>query len=81
VVRQALAVGALRHLPELEPLLVRALRHPRPELRAAALQLSSLAAGSALARPSLEQVAAEDPVEELRLQAQRALERRRARAR
>jgi hypothetical protein len=76
VLRQALAVGALQRLPELEPLLTRALRHPRPELRAEALQLSTLAARSALARPALEQVAKEDPVEELRVQAQRALARR-----
>lgn len=73
VLRQALGVGALQRLPEFEPLLARALRHPRAELRAAALELGTLAAESAEARSALEQVAAEDPVEELRRRAQRAI--------
>jgi hypothetical protein len=76
IVDAALRRAALGADLEVDPLLARALLHPREDVRASALQLSSLAARSPTARPALEQMAAQDPVEELRRGAQEALAER-----
>lgn len=72
----AIQIGALRGEAGVDPLLARALDHPRDDVRRAALRMSTLAARGPTARPVLERVAAEDPDEDLRATALRALQRR-----
>lgn len=77
LLQDALRMAALRGSPELWPLLARTLSHPSAEVRRTGLALGRIAAGSPESRPALERMARQDPVEELRDAAARALERAR----
>lgn len=74
----ALRRAALLRSPEIGPALVRCLRHPDPKVRSTALRFGTLLDGDAVGQAALEQVAAGDPVEEVRQAAERLVGKRRA---
>lgn len=70
----ALRAGALARDPALGPAVLRGLRHPRAEIRRAALQFGGLARSDPALRAQLETMAAGDSDTELRQLAQRVAE-------